>query len=148
MPSDLAHFRRLTMGKPVIMGRTTFQSIGKPLAGRDNIVLSRDPAFRCDGVTVVRSLSEALAAATVAAAARGVDEIMVIGGAEVYRAALALADRVYLNRIHAEPEGDAIFPALAPAEWTETSRSPLPRGPNDQFDAEAIVYDRRHPSAA
>ena len=102
LPTDLKTFRRLTMGKPVIMGRKTFQSIGKALDGRRNIVVSRDAGFAATDVSVARSLDDAIA---LARSWCGADEIMVIGGAEIYRQALPLADRVYLTRVHAQPGG-------------------------------------------
>lgn len=115
LPADLKRFRRLTTGHHVIMGRRTFESIGKPLAGRTNLVLSRDPALRPFGVEVLRSLEEALQLAK----RRGEEEAFVIGGSEVYRRALPLADRIYLTRVGADVEGDVRFPSLDPGEWTE-----------------------------
>lgn len=142
MPSDLKTFRRLTLGKPVVMGRKTFQSLGKPLDGRDNIVVTRDSTFAAPGAHVVADLGAALDLGRALAAERGVAEVAVIGGGEIYRAALALADQVYLTRVAARPEGDATFPDLDPATWQETSREPIPRGPRDDHDAELVVYDR------
>ena len=116
LPADLRHFRRITMGKPVIMGRKTWASIGRPLPGRQNIVLTRDAAFRAEGATVVSDLSAALAAAGAAA------EAMVIGGAEIYALARPLATRIELTRIHASPEGDTFFPEPEASLWVETAR--------------------------
>lgn len=146
--SDLKTFRRLTLGKPVIMGRKTFRSIGKPLDGRTNIVVSRsgDPAV-APGATVVASLDAALALCRRIAAETGVDEVAIIGGAEIYRATLADTDRIYLSEIDAEPDGDACFPALDPAAWQEVARTPQPRGPNDDHGFALVVLDRR-PTAA
>ena len=141
LSSDLKRFRALTMGKPMIMGRKTFQSLGKPLDGRDNIVVSRDPGFRPDGVLVAPSLEAALDLAAACAERRGSDEIMVIGGAEIYRAALPLAGRIYLTRVHARPQGDATFAPLDPARWREVSREPLPRGERDDHAATLLVFD-------
>jgi dihydrofolate reductase len=146
MPSDLKHFRALTLGKPVIMGRKTFQSLGKPLDGRANLVVTRDPAFKADGIETYPDLTKAIDRARVIAAETGVVEIMVIGGGEIYRAALPLADRVYITRIEARPDGDASFPDLAPADWQETSRQQLTQGPKDDHSAEALVFDRRRPT--
>jgi dihydrofolate reductase len=140
--SDLKLFRKLTMGKPLIMGRRTFQSIGKPLDGRDNIVITRDPSFTAAGVSICGSVPEALTLARVLATTRGADEIAVIGGAEIYDAFLPDADRIYLTRVHAEPVGDKYFAPLDPALWRETSREPLPKGDRDQFETTLIVYDR------
>jgi dihydrofolate reductase len=141
IPSDLKTFRRLTLGKPIIMGRKTYQAIGKPLGGRDNIVVTRDPAFRAQ-VTVATSLEAAVDKACALALAKGVDEIMVIGGAEIFCQALPLADRIYLTRVHAAPEGDAGFPSLAPSEWREVSREPLPRDARDEHACTLLILQR------
>jgi dihydrofolate reductase len=141
MPSDLKTFRRLTLGKPVVMGRKTFQSIGRPLDGRTNIVVTRDAGFRADGVIVVASLDAALATAARSATGDGAD-IMVIGGAEIYRASLPLADRIYLTVVHAAPPGDTSFPELD-ASWREVSREPLPRSPKDEYAATLTILERR-----
>jgi dihydrofolate reductase len=143
LPSDLKRFRKLTMGKPVVMGRKTYESIGKPLDGRDNIVVTRQPDFHPPGVRVASSVEQALALGQELAARRGADEVMVIGGAEVYRMALPRAERLYLTLVHAEPEGDVRFHAPDPQQWRETAREPMPQGPNDQFSAEFIVLDRQ-----
>lgn len=141
MPSDLKMFRKLTLGKPVIMGRKTFQSIGKPLSGRDNLVITRDRAFKADGVEVFASMDEAVAHAQTLAAARGVDEIAVIGGADIFKAMLPRAGRIYLTRIHGAPEGDTFFtPDMV--NWHEVSRLQLERTPGDDFDATLMVLER------
>ncbi len=142
VPSDLKTFRRITLGKPVIMGRKTFDSIGKPLPGRDNIVVTRDAAFTADGVERAATLDEALAIARRKAAERGVDEIMVIGGAQIYAASLPLADRIYLTRIHARPDGDALFPEPDPSVWREISREPVPPDPRDEAPATLVILER------
>lgn len=117
IPADLKHFKAVTMGKPIVMGRRTYESIGRPLPGRLNIVVTRDPSRRWDGVEVVQSLPDALERA----AAHGADEIMIIGGGDLYRAALPLAQRIYLTRVHEAVEGDTVFPDLDPTEWREDS---------------------------
>jgi dihydrofolate reductase len=142
IPSDLKTFRRLTLGKPIIMGRKTYQAIGKPLDQRDNVVVTRDPAYRAPGAIIVASLEVALDKARALAVAKGIDEIIVIGGAELYRQALPLADRIYLTRVHAEPEGDALFPPLSPGEWREVSREPLPRDARDEYACTFVVLQR------
>ncbi|MGQ0457077.1 MAG: dihydrofolate reductase [Hyphomicrobium sp.] len=142
LSSDLKTFRRLTMGKPIVMGRRTYESIGKPLDGRDNIVVTRDAAFAPDGVSTADSVGDALTLARVLARTSGADEVMVIGGAAIYEATLPIADRIYLTRVHAAPEGDRRFDALKPNVWTEQSREPLPQGPKDEHAATLIVYDR------
>ena len=113
LPSDMKRFRRITMGKPLIMGRKTFASLPKALDGRDNIVVTRNAAFAAEGAIVARDLDEALRIARECAKARGADEIVVIGGAEIFRAALPLADRIYLTRVHALLEGDVFFPRMS-----------------------------------
>ena len=121
LPADLAHFKRLTVGKPVVMGRRTFDSIGKPLPGRQNIVLTRDPDWRAEGVTVVPNLAEAIAAGGMDPRARS-DELMIIGGAAIYAEALPIARRVHLTEVHAAPDGDTLLPAFDPTVWAETAR--------------------------
>ena len=121
LPADLRHFKRLTVGKPVVMGRRTFESIGRPLPGRHNIVLTRSRGWTAPGVTAVPNLAEAVAAAGLQAGARP-DEIMIIGGAAVYAEALPSARRVHLTEVHAAPEGDTILPPFDTAVWQETSR--------------------------
>jgi dihydrofolate reductase len=114
LPSDLAHFKRTTMGKPIVMGRRTWESIGRPLPGRRNVVLSRTPGFAPEGAVVVPDCEAAVRAAGDA------DELVVIGGAEVYGAFLAATDRIYLTRVHGRFEGDTWFPPLDDREWVET----------------------------
>ena len=143
MPSDLRTFRRLTMGKPMIMGRKTFQSIGKALDGRDNIVVTRDSAFAAEGVSAVASLDEALILARGLARTRGVDDIMVIGGGEIFSASLPVARRVYWTEIHASPEGDVTFARPSADVWREASRETIARGPKDEFDATLVTLERR-----
>lgn len=116
LPADLQHFKRLTLGKPIVMGRLTWESLGRPLPGRHNIVLTRDPAYHAEGASVVHSIDAALAAAG------AVDEVMVIGGAALYRTLLPRAARLYLTRIDAAFDGDAWFPEIDPAEWREVAR--------------------------
>jgi dihydrofolate reductase len=125
IPADLKHFKRLTVGKPVIMGRKTFESIGKPLPGRHNIVLTRDTGWHAEGVTVVPNLAEAIAAAGLDPRARA-DAIMVIGGAQIYAEALPSATRIEVTEIDAAPEGDTVMPAFDPARWHEIGRETHP----------------------
>ena len=119
MPEDLKHFRRLTMGKTMLMGRKTWDSLGKPLDGREHWVLSRDEAFQPAGARVFRDLDAALAA-------QGGGELMVIGGADLFRATLPVAQRIYLTRIHARLEGDTWFPVAGLAPFRETARTDHP----------------------
>ena len=120
LPADLKRFKAITIGKPVVMGRKTFESIGKPLPGRQNIVLTRQAGWTADGVTVVPNLAEAIAAAGLDPRIRG--HIMIIGGAEIYALALPIATRVELTEVDAEPEGDTILPPFDPARWQEVAR--------------------------
>ena len=117
IPSDLKRFRAMTMGKPVVMGRKTFLSLPKALDGRDNIVVTRDRDLHAPGAMIAPDLSAALELACARAGQRGVDEIMVIGGGEIYQLALPLADRLYLTVVGAEVEGDTLFPSLGEAAW-------------------------------
>ena len=125
LPADLRHFKRLTTGKPVIMGRKTFESIGKPLPGRHNIVLTRDAGWQTEGVTLAPNLAEAIAAAGLDPRARA-GEIMVVGGAQIYAEALPIATRIELTRIHVSPEGDTFFPDPDPRHWREAARIEQP----------------------
>jgi dihydrofolate reductase len=142
LPSDLRHFRALTLGKPLIMGRKTYRSIGRPLDGRDTIVLSRGADPYPPGVRVAASLEQALACAHELAQARGAEEIVVIGGADVFRAALAHAQRIYLTLVHATPAGDRCVAPFAPQTWREIARQPMPRGHSDEFAAEFLILER------
>jgi len=141
--SDLRHFRQLTMGKPVIMGRKTYASIAKPLAGRTNIVVSRDRDFCAAGVLVAPSVEAALAAARGDALRRDVDEIAVIGGAEIYRQTMEKADRLVITRVQLRSEGDTSFPPVDDAIWKELSRIEHPAGPEDEASSTVHLYERR-----
>ncbi len=125
LPADLAHFRRLTMGKPILMGRKTFESIGRPLPGRTNIVITRDPGFAAEGVQVVHSVDAALELAESIALIDGAEELVVIGGAEIYALTLPQTSRLYLTRVHVSPDGDAHLPAVDWSAWEETERAEL-----------------------
>jgi dihydrofolate reductase len=125
LPADLKRFKAMTVGKPVVMGRKTFDSIGKPLPGRHNIVLTRDRGWRADGVTVAANLAEAVAAAGLDPRARA-DEIMVIGGAQIYAEALPSATRIELTEVDAAPDGDTRLPPFDPTRWRETARETHP----------------------
>jgi dihydrofolate reductase len=131
IPADRRRFRELTMGHPVIMGRKTYESIGRPLSGRTNIILSREPDFRAEGCIIVNSLEDALLACDCA------DEVFICGGEELYRQALAIADRIFLTVVHQNSDGDAFFPPL-PAEFAETERSECEAGAPCSF----ITYSR------
>ena len=139
LPADLAHFKRLTLGKPVLMGRRTHESIGRPLPGRLNLVLSRDPQYDPEGCRRVGSLDEAIALA----AAEGAAEIMIIGGGGVYREALETADRIYLTRVQCAPVGDTFFPDPDPAEWREIRRQERPADDRNPFALTFLELVRR-----
>jgi dihydrofolate reductase len=143
LKSDMAHFRAATMGKPVVMGRKTFLSIGKPLKGRTNIVVTRDRSFTAPGVLVAGSVETALAVARGDALRRGADAIAIVGGAEIYAQTLPLADRLVVTRVHLRPAGDTKFPTIAPAVWGEATRSEHAAGPDDAAGFTIVVYDRR-----
>ena len=142
LPEDLKYFKRVTMGKPVIMGRNTFESIGRPLPGRPNIVISRNADYKAEGITLVNSLDAALQAAA-KLLPPGVDEVMVIGGAQIYAAALSLAQRVVVTVIHKDFEGDAFAPTLG-AEWREVSREchPAADGAPQALAFDFVTFER------
>ena len=140
---DLARLKALTIGKPVVMGRKTFVSIGRPLPGRTNIVVTRDADFRADGVVVTRSFTDAKAIATGDALRRFATEIAVIGGAEIYAQWMADADRLEITEVHARPEGDTHFPEIDAAAWEEVARLRNPAGPHNSADFSYVTYRRR-----
>lgn len=137
LPDDLKFFRKMTLGKPVIMGRKTYDSIGKPLAGRQNIVLSNDKNFSPEGVVVVSDLESALWAAA------DVDEVMIAGGAQIYGLALPLADRVYLTEIEAEIDGDTKFSVDFGDAFEEVSRHRHDIDDKHEFPFSWVVLDRK-----
>lgn len=141
--TDLQRFKALTLGKPMVMGRKTFQSIGKPLPGRETIVVTRDASFRPEGVFTAPSLEEALALAQSRAAALGADAVPVVGGGEIYRQAMPLAERIYLTRVHCQPDGDTYFPDPDPAEFVADLPEAHPAGEHDQFAFTFVDYTRR-----
>lgn len=143
LKSDLAHFRTVTMGRPVVMGRKTFLSIGRPLPGRTNIVVTRDPDFRAAGIVVVHDPVTALEIARGDALRRFAAEIMVIGGGEIYAQLMDRADRIEMTRVHATPDGDARFPALIAGNWEEVANSPHEAGPADSAAFSFVTYRRR-----
>ncbi|WP_186419342.1 dihydrofolate reductase [Bosea sp. CS1GBMeth4] len=140
--TDLRRFRELTMGCPIVMGRKTFLSIGKPLPGRQTVVLSRDPGFRPAGVHVAPTLDQALARAQELGRTMGAHAVIVAGGGEVYAQALPLADRLELTLVHARPEGDALFPAFDRAAFREAGRSEHPAGAEDDHPCSFVSLER------
>lgn len=145
LPSDFGFFKRMTVGKPLIMGRKTFESIGRPLPDRVNIVVSRRKGYQPEGVLVIDSLVAAVEHAQSIAAADGVGEVMVAGGEAIYRAAMPLADRLYISHVALRPEGDACFPEIDPALWTVVDEPELPRHERDSASFRIKVYERRQP---
>jgi dihydrofolate reductase len=142
LKSDLRHFRALTIGKPVLMGRKTFFSIGKPLLGRTNIVVSRNLEFAGPGIIVARDLANAVTVGHGDALRRGVNEIMVIGGGHLFAALLPQACRLEITRVHARPDGDAVFPRIDPTVWREMSRIDHAPGPDDDAAFSVLTYRR------
>ena len=140
--SDLKHFRALTLGKPVIVGRKTFLSIGKPLAGRTTIVVSRDRNFAAAGVVATASLDAALAAARGEALRGGTDTIVVAGGGEIYLQAIPLATRLAITKIHKQIDGDAHFPAIQPGIWRETACEEHAPAEGDEAAFAFVNYER------
>jgi len=136
LPADLQHFKKTTMGKPILMGRKTYESIGRPLPGRTNIVITRDSRYQAAGCVVVNSIDAAMDAAGEQ------DEIMVIGGAEFYRQVLPRTKTVYLTRIHATFDGDTVFPELNEADWCEVERSDQAADEKNPHDYSFIRLDR------
>jgi dihydrofolate reductase len=143
LKSDMARFKALTTGRPVVMGRKTFVSIGRPLPGRTNIVVTRDAGFRADGVVVTNSFTAAKAIATGDALRRFATEIAVIGGAEIYAQWMDSADRLEITEVHARPDGDTRFPAVDPTAWEEVARVRNPAGSHDTADFSYVTYRRR-----
>ena len=137
LPEDLKRFKRLTMGKPIVMGRKTFESIGKPLPGRQNIVVTRDANYYRDGITVVHDAEAALRAAG------PVPEVMVIGGAELFRALLPRAGRLHLTRVHGNIEGDVMWPALDDREWAVVERESHSADERHAYPMTFEVWEKR-----
>jgi dihydrofolate reductase len=144
LKSDLKRFKALTLGKPVVMGRKTYESIGKPLPGRPNVVISRQAAIDHPDVSMTHSLSEAITAAERLALETGVDEICILGGGQVYAQAIGLADRMCITHVEADLDGDASFPAIDPDIWQAGEAIAVPAGEKDSYPTRFIVYERRH----
>ena len=136
LPDDLKRFKALSLGKPIVMGRRTFESIGRPLPGRTNIVVSRQPGLEIEGTVVARSLDAALAAAGTA------PEIVVIGGAEIFRQVLARTDVIHLTRVHARVAGDVVFPELEPGQWRESAVEQHPADARHQYAFTFVTLQR------
>ena len=143
LASDFRRFRQITMGKPQVMGRKTFASIGKPLPGRTNIIVSRDPELSIEGCLTANSLEDALSLARADASAKGVDEICIQGGGEIYRQAIRLADRLRITHVETELQGDTVFPEIDPDVWVPTEEERVPAGEKDDYPTRYVVYERR-----
>jgi dihydrofolate reductase len=143
LKSDLQHFRKVTLNRPVVMGRKTHESIGKLLPGRTNIVLSRDLTLVAPGAVLATSLDAALSFARADAAKHGVDEIMVIGGSDIFAATMPMADRLEITHVHLAPEGDTVFPPIDPEVWQETWSEEHYAGPDDDANFTLATYVRR-----
>jgi dihydrofolate reductase len=148
LKSDVRRFRDLTWGKPMIMGRKTYESIGKPLPGRRTIVLTHDKSFAAEGVIVAHSWDDAVRRAGALANEMGADEIAVVGGAEVYKLALPHTRRLHLTLVHAEPEGDAVFPPYDRSAFREVRRQERPKGPDDEHPFTFLDLERRSSAAS
>lgn len=137
LPRDFKHFKDLTIGHPIIMGRKTFDSLGKPLPKRTSIIITRDEHYQQEGCIVVHSLEEAIEEAS------SIDEqIFIIGGAEIYRQALPLAHKMYLTEVKASPEGDAYFPQFSTDQWQETARHPYYKDEKNEYDFDFVTWER------
>ena len=146
LPNDLKYFKQVTMGKAIIMGRKTYESIGKPLPGRTNIIITRQsdyqPPSKTGSVKVVSSLEEARDLAENLALINGQNEAMIIGGAEIYTQALNLVDRMYMTEVHAEVEGDAYFPQFDRSQWQAVAREDFSAEGGNPYDYSFVVYER------
>ena len=143
LKTDQQRFKTMTLGRPVVMGRKTFMSLRRPLAGRTNIVVTRDQDFRSPGAVVTTSFADARAVALGDALRRSVTEIAVIGGAEIYAQWMPCADRLEVTEVHARPDGDTHFAAIDPAQWQEVARVQNPAGPDDSAAFSYVTYRRR-----
>lgn len=137
LPADMEHFKQLTLGKPVIMGQKTFESIGKPLSGRINIILTRDRNFKPEGCIVAHSIEEALNAA------KGSNEVMIAGGVSIYAQFLPLADRMYLTLVEGDFKGDAFFPEFDYNDWDETGRVLRPADDKNSHQCTFLVLQKK-----
>jgi dihydrofolate reductase len=143
LSTDLKHFKALTTGKPIVMGRRTWDSIGRPLPGRETIVITRDPDFSAEGVHVVHSIEAGLELAQEQAARLQTDTIMIVGGSDIFAALLDRADVIHLTEVDLVPEGDVKFPPLDPAQWVEIACEAPPRAANDEAKVRFLTYARR-----
>lgn len=144
LSTDLKRFKSVTMGKPIIMGRRTFESVGKALPGRLNVVVTRNQGLELEGAVVAASLDDAIIVAKVEAFKTGQDELMITGGGQIYASAMELADRLYITHVDARPDGDTYFPKIDEAEWKIVHEEAVPRGDVDNADTVYRIYERIH----
>ncbi len=144
LSDDLKYFKKVTMGACIIMGRKTWESIGRPLPGRTNIVLTSNSAFSAEGATVVSSLEQAIEVAGEVSALTGVDEAFVIGGAAIYKIALPFAQRFHLTRVHANVEGDTKLMEFNESDWDEVSKEDFSKSESNEFDFSICVLNKKH----
>jgi dihydrofolate reductase len=135
LSADLQHFKSITMGKPIVMGRLTYESIGRPLPGRENIVLTRDPDYKADGCTIVHDLEQ------ITSRCSGTEEIMVIGGAQLYIETIPLANKLFITEVHAELDGDTFFPDFDRKQWREIERQHFDADEKNDFDYSFVVLE-------
>ncbi len=143
LPSDLKRFKAVTMGKPMLMGRKTFEAIGRPLPGREMIVLTRGPVFTSPGIHVAHTLDDGLKCAADCARTMGASEVIVAGGGELYRQTLAMASRLDVTQVDLSPVGDATFPHIDDTIWRETSRTKFTKGEKDDASFTVVIFERR-----
>ncbi|WP_019222444.1 dihydrofolate reductase [Bartonella rattaustraliani] len=143
LSTDLQRFKTLTFGKPVIMGRKTWDSLGRPLAGRTNIVITRNPVFTAEGAVIAHSLSQACSIAEKVASQDGADAVFVIGGGEIFEQALPMADKIFLTEVLASIKGDSFFPLFDKEKWTIVQTQYIPEGDKDTHPTRFIVYEQK-----
>ncbi|WP_074381266.1 dihydrofolate reductase [Bartonella doshiae] len=142
LATDLQRFKALTFAKPVIMGRKTWESLGRPLPGRTNIVITRNHAFTAEGAVVAHSLSQACSIAKKVAFQNGADAVFVIGGGEIFQQGLSIADKIFLTEVLASIEGDSFFPVFDKEKWTIVQTQYIPEGDKDSHPTRFVVYER------
>lgn len=143
IPSDFAFFKRMTLGKPIVMGRKQFETVGKPLPGRTNIVVTRQENYQPKGVEVFGNVEEALERAVAVVEASGGEEVMVIGGGDIYAQVLGRADRLYISHVDLSPVGDVYFPPIDPTEWVVIDLPEVEPSTKDDASYRVKVYERR-----
>lgn len=143
LSTDLKRFKAVTLGKPMIMGRRTFEAIGKPLPGRTSIVVTRDENWQSPGVVVVGSLEQALDVARQIAIAEAAEAICLVGGGQIYAQAMDIAEVIHITRVHASPEGDTVFPKIDETKWREIERADFPAGEKDSASTTYLIYEKR-----